>query len=71
MTGVQTCALPICISEMSVLDCTQSVLRMNQRALEETMGECFRKLFQVDFMVPVGVGFRNEHGEVQEYKILV
>ncbi len=65
------CRIDPCISEMSVLDCTQSVLRMNQRTLEETMGDCFRKLFQVDIMVPVGVGFRNESGEVQEYKILV
>lgn len=47
------------------------VERQYQRTLEETMGECFRKLFQVDFMVPVGVGFRDEHGQVQEYKILV
>lgn len=47
------------------------VERQYQRTLEETMGDCFRKLFQVDVMVPVGVGYRNEVGEVQEYKILV
>ena len=45
--------------------------RQYQRILEETMGECFRKLFQVDVPVPVGVGYRDEFGIVQEYKIIV
>lgn len=42
-----------------------------QRVLETAMGECFRKLFQVDVPVPVGVGYRDETGQVQEYKIIV
>lgn len=45
--------------------------RQHQRILEETMGDCFRKLFQVDVPVPVGVGYRDEIGQVQEYKIIV
>lgn len=45
--------------------------RQHQRILEETMGDCFRKLFQVDVAVPVGVGYRDELGQVQEYKIIV
>lgn len=45
--------------------------RQHQRILEETMGDCFRKLFQVDVSVPVGVGYRDESGNVQEYKIIV
>lgn len=47
------------------------VERQYQRVLEEAMGECFRKLFQVDVPVPVGVGYRDEFGVVQEYKIIV
>ena len=47
------------------------VERQHQRTLEEVMGECFRKLFQVDVSVPVGVGYRDEMGQVQEYKIIV
>lgn len=47
------------------------VERQYQRILESAMGECFRKLFQVDVSVPVGVGYRDEIGNVQEYKIIV
>lgn len=47
------------------------VERQYQRILESAMGECFRKLFQVDVSVPVGVGYRDESGNVQEYKIIV
>lgn len=47
------------------------VERQHQRTLEEAMGNCFRKLFQVDVPVPVGVGYRDEFGIVQEYKIIV
>ena len=47
------------------------VERQYQRILESAMGECFRKLFQVDVSVPVGVGYRDETGNVQEYKIIV
>jgi hypothetical protein len=47
------------------------VERKHQRTLEDAMGDSFRKLFQVDVMVPVGVGYRNEIGEVEQYKILV
>lgn len=47
------------------------VERQYQRILESAMGGCFRKLFQVDVSVPVGVGYRDEIGNVQEYKIIV
>lgn len=47
------------------------VERQYQRILESAMGECFRKIFQVDVSVPVGVGYRDEIGNVQEYKIIV
>lgn len=65
------CRIDACVDVGSVLSCTQSVLEINQRVLEEAMGESFRKLFQVDVPVPVGVGYRDEFGVVQEYKIIV
>lgn len=65
------CRIDVCIGLNSMVSCVQQVIDMNQRVLEEAMGECFRKLFQVDVPVPVGVGYRDEFGVVQEYKIIV
>lgn len=65
------CKIDVCNDDFPMLSCVEAVLKMNQRTLEEVMGECFRKLFQVDVPVPVGVGYRDEMGQVQEYKIIV
>lgn len=65
------CKIDVCIDLNSVIPCVQKVIDMNQRTLEEAMGESFRKLFQVDVPVPVGVGYRDESGVVQEYKIII
>lgn len=67
----RNCRIDVCTDLNSVIPCVGDVLEVNQRVLEETMGDCFRKLFQVDVPVPVGVGYRDEIGQVQEYKIIV